>query len=340
MTRNRAKNTNKRIDTTAPEMDRYSVLWLDDRYPEQMEFTMLAREKGVDLIPFRTLDDGFDYLEDNLQMIDAILLDTTFFMDRDEELNQDKSSSIKALSYAVDRINQLSTIKLFPYFIFTSNNDFEQDDTFKTTYGKFYRKYELQDIDQLIVDIRKGVKRQVDAIIRNKYSEVFETMTDTYLGEQHTRALFDILKSVERPEAIINNEVYFNPLRKMLEAIFVMLNRYGVIPNSCFKEPGEPNIMFCSLYLSGKEVRLGGSRFTKAPQTIYPTIIQNHAWNIVSYTNIGSHNEAARGRTSSEIAQLRASGVNSPYLLYTVTFQMLDVMLWSKEYIDRTFLLR
>ncbi len=334
--KNIQKNQQQHPSTSRVEV--YNVLWLDDRYENQIEFSMMANDRGINLISFRTLEAGFDYLEENLSNIDAILLDTTFFMDKDDELAHSISKSIKALSYAVDRINQLSSKKLFPYFIFTSNSAYENDNTFISTYEKYYRKYNKEDIERLFTDIRTSVKREIDAIIRNKYADIFEIFTDKYIGAVHQPTLFDILKNFENSDNVINSDVYYNPLRKILEAIFVMFNRYGVIPNSCFKEVGEPNIMYCSLYLSGKEIRFGGGRFTKAKEIYFPQIIQNHVWNIVSYTNIGSHNEAQHKKVISEIAELRNSGVNSPYLLYVITFEMLDVILWAKAFMDERFL--
>lgn len=192
-------------------------------------------------------------------------------------------------------------------------------------------------MQHLFADIRNRVKREIDAIIRNKYSDVFEAFTDKYIGSAHQSTIFDILKNYENPSAILNGEIYYNPLRKILEAIFVSLYRYGVLPSTCFKGIGEPNIMYCSLYLSGKEVRLSGGRFTKAKEKYFPNIIQNNVWNIVSYTNIGSHNEVVTKNVGSDIAELRSSGVNSPYLLYVLTFEMMDVILWTKAFIDTNF---
>lgn len=323
-------------DNRSPQ-PRYNVLWLDDNLETQREFRENAAEHGLVMRGFRTLDDGIESLEDNLTFYDAILLDTTFFMDRDDELSNRVSKSIKALSHAVDKINQLASKKLLPYYIFTSNPDYENDKTFMATYENIYRKYVPEDITRLFADIRNQVRRETDAMIRNKYSEVFDAFTKRYIGEAHQKALFEVLKNYENPDALINNNIYFNPLRKILEAIFVALNKYGVIPNSCFKGQGEPNIMYCSLYMSGKEVRLSGGRFTKAKEKYFPRIIQNNVWNIVSYTNIGSHNEVPTKLEGSEISELRASGVNSPYLLYVLTFEMLDVIIWTKAFIDNNF---
>lgn len=318
--------------------EKYNVLWLDDRFDSQSDFSRHAEENGINLRGFRTLDDGFDSLESNLTFYDAILLDTTFFIDRDDENTNKISKSIKALSYAVDRINRLATKKLLPYFIFTSNPAYEKDTTFMDTYETIYRKYVETDMQRLFADIRNRVRYEIDAVIRNKYRDVFEAFGDKYLGSANQNSLFDILKNYEKQDALLNSDLYFNPLRKILEAIFVMFYKYGVVSSSCFKGPGEPNIMYCSLYLSGKEVRLGGGRFTKAKERIFPNIIQNNVWNIVSYTNIGSHNEVINKNVGSDISELRIVGVNSPYLLYVLTFEMLDVILWTKAYIDTNFI--
>lgn len=319
-------------------MEKYNVLWLDDRYDSQVAFSKEAAENGINLRGFKTLDEGMSALEECLTFYDAVLLDTTFFIDRDDENANKISKSIKALSHAVDKINQLAAKKLLPYFIFTSNPAYEKDATFVATYENFYRKYEPKDMQHLFADIRNRVKREIDAIIRNKYSDVFEAFTDKYIGQAHQSVIFDVLKNYETPSALINSEIYYNPLRKILEAIFVALYKYGVLPSTCFKGVGEPNIMYCSLYLSGKEVRLGGGRFTKAKEKYFPNIIQNNVWNIVSYTNIGSHNEVVTKNAGSDIAELRSSGVNSPYLLYVITFEMLDVILWTKAFIDTNFI--
>lgn len=318
-------------------MEKYNVLWLDDRYDSQTDFSRKAAENGINLRGFKTLDEGMENLEDCLTFYDAVLLDTTFFIDRDDENTNKISKSIKALAHAIARIHQLSAKKLIPYFIFTSNPEYEKDATFVATYENFYRKYDESDMQHLFADIRNRVKREVDAVIRNKYCEIFEAFTDKYIGQAHVSVIFEVLKNYENPSAVINSELYYNPLRKILEAIFMALYRYGALPSSCFKAHGEPNIMYCSLYLSGKEVRMGGGKFTKAKEKYFPNIIQNNVWNIVSYTNIGSHNEVSTKNVGSDISDLRASGVNSPYLLYVLTFEMLDVILWTKAFIDKNY---
>lgn len=318
-------------------MEKYNVLWLDDRYDTQMDFSKKATENGINLRGFKTLDEGMESLEDCLTFYDAVLLDTTFFIDRDDENANKISRSIKALAHAVARINQLSAKKLIPYFIFTSNPAYEKDVTFVATYENFYRKYDESDMQHLFANIRNRVKRDVDAVIRNKYSEIFEAFTDKYIGQTHQSVIFEVLKNYENPSALINSELYYNPLRKILEAIFMALYRYGALPSSCFKSHGEPNIMYCSLYLSGKEVRMGGGKFAVAKEKYFPNIIQNNVWNIVSYTNIGSHNEVSTKNVGSDISDLRSSGVNSPYLLYVLTFEMMDVILWTKAFIDKNY---
>ena len=318
--------------------EKYNVLWLDDRYDLQSSFLKQAVDNGINLRCFSTLDEGFENLESNITFYDAILLDTTFFIDRDDENINKTSKSIKALSHAVDWINRLASRKLLPYFIFTSNPSFENDTTFIQTYGKIYHKFDDDDMRRLFADIRNRVHQDIDAVIRNKYIDVFDAFTNKYIGAAHQETIFEVLKNYENPNSLLNADLYFNPLRKILEAIFVMFNKYGVLGSNCFKGPGEPNITFCSLYLSGKELRLGGGRFAKAKEKIFPSIIQNNVWNIISYTNIASHNEVIDKRVGSDIAELRGVGVDSSYLLYVLTFEMLDVILWSKAYIDTNFI--
>lgn len=317
--------------------EKYNVLWLDDKHDSQLAFTKEAEANGINLRGFRTLDDGFDSLENSIRFYDAILLDTTFFMDRDDENRNKISKSITALSHAVDRINQLSSEKLFPYFIFTSNDQYDSDPTFVQTYGAAYHKNSEGDMQRLFADIRNRVQKEIDAIIRNKYSDVFDAFDSKYIGPAHQKTIFDLLKNYENQYALDNADLYFNPLRKLLEAIFVMFYKYGVLTNSCFKGPGEPNITYCSIYLSGKELRLNGGRYAKAKEKVFPNIIQNNVWNIINYTNMGSHNEAVNKDVGGDIRELRSAGVNSPYLLFVLTFEMLDVILWSKAYIDTHF---
>lgn len=314
----------------------YNVLWFDDRISSQEEFMTEAKDNGIILHGFSTLDEGMEELEDKLSFFDAVLLDTTFFIDSEDESSKGVSDSLRALSLAVNRINQLSAKKILPYFIFSSNTAYETDTTFIATYETYYRKYVKEDIIRLFADIRNEVCSRTDAVIRNKYREVFEAFTPSYIGTNHINALFEILRNIENPTKSINERVYYNPLRKILEAIFVALRRVGTIHKDCFKEEGEPNLLFCSLYLSGKEIRFKGGRYLKPRTTILPTIIQNNVWNIINYTNIGSHNEVPGKREGSEISQLRASGVDSPYLLYILTFELLDVILWAKCHIERT----
>ncbi|CAN0207531.1 unnamed protein product, partial [Chrysoparadoxa australica] len=95
-----------------------NVLWIDDKYKTQDNVISDAELSGINIIPFESHEEGVNYLEANLDSIDAIILDAKVKDRKDDEV-----TNLKGLRKSRDYINSLPVDIRPPYFIFTGHPD-------------------------------------------------------------------------------------------------------------------------------------------------------------------------------------------------------------------------
>ena len=113
-------------------------------------------------------------------------------------------------------------------------------------------------------------------------------------------------------------KLFFNPIRKIMEDLFNASNKYGLIPD-VFVNPMVA-LNETSKFLSGS-----CEKGYKLEIIFCPKIVLNHIRSILSVCQPAAHR--------SEIDKF-ISIVHSPYLLLSITYQLLDVLLWFKIYVD------
>ncbi len=94
-----------------------------------------------------------------------------------------------------------------------------------------YDKNNDQHFSDLWSQIKIEAQKQIDTQIRHKHINVFDVCTGQYIGQNAAKDLLFILAQEISYEEFINADVYFTPIRKIMEDFFKACNRYGFLPD-------------------------------------------------------------------------------------------------------------
>ncbi len=301
-----------------------SVLWLDDEFDsEALKSTFIRMEKHFRLIKCYTKDEFLDKIES--EEWDAIVLDVLDTNGRDS-----------GFQTAVRRI--LKGYKDEPWFVFSGQDNvtkkesdiqimLEEEDCHREYADIIYVK--SQHNDKLIEDIKAAVCNkpgwQAINTVRDKYQIVLSSFD--LIGNTSKLPFFDILMAIEGHKEI-DHKVYYTPLRIVLEWIFRDANKKGLLHDKCIASNGKLNLTESCLFLAGKQ-----TKYLRVYSDIahFPKIIADNVKNILEVTGGASHTSEPE---KSELIDLQGywSQVNTPYLLYSLTFMLCDILLWYKDY--------
>ena len=295
----------------------YNILWIDDEHDSLGGTKGRAKRNGINLIPFKSLDGGMSELERNYPFYDGVLLDAKFFENEDDKSgSEDTYSSFRAK----ERILQLP--KKFEIFVLTGQAEAYEDKTFRKAFTRVYEKGKDDEVNRLFRDITDAAKNQEDTQIRHAYKRVFDVCTERYIGEFAGQDLLKLLKVNEDPDI----DFGFNIIRKIVEDLFIAFHKYNLLP-IVFVSP-TVSLNESSRFLAGKS--LDGTFFTEKgfqhlEETHLPHQIANYLRSIISVTQAGSHRS---------VIGKHVKFVKTPYLFKSILFQLLDVLVWFKLYVN------
>lgn len=312
-------------------LNKYNVLWFDDQCKDEnmQEIADKAYDKySIILNGVESAEEGLKFLVANHHFIDAILLDARFYLN---EGDISGTEDLKGLRKVWDKIIQLEAQGIvLPKFIFSGQPKLDQDQTFRDTYGNFYSKHDPEELNKLFADIIEAANNRSETQIRHDYSIVFEVCSEKYIGEESQKPLFEILKSFKTPWILFNDELYFTQIRMILEYMFRAANKLGLLHDKCINSRGKVNLTESSLFLSGEltkhlEVSCKVSHFSK--------IISDEVKSILFITGAASHTVDPDIKNNINLIEYRKA-INTPYLLYSLTFQLMDILIWYRKYVD------
>jgi cold shock CspA family protein len=298
-------------------MNRYQVLWIDDDAEKQDGFLDSAYLNGLDINYYKTSKQGMEELISKIEQYDAVILDAMVYNE-----SEDEKAALTGLFNSIKRINGLVERKKIPYFIFSGYIDQDEHASAREMLADETIFIKSKDNKALFQAIKEAADKQTDTQIRHKHQRVFDVCKEKYIGEAAGRDLLGLLLSVDSS----TTENQFNSLRKIVEDIFMAFNKFQLLPNE-FITPTVA-INESSKFLSGKNHK--GELFTEKgyqhlEETHIPEQISAMLWNILNSTQNGSH------RSTIDQHEKR---LNTSYLIQSVLYQLLDVIVWFKIHID------
>lgn len=301
-------------------MEEYKILWVDDQHNDKkmIDFLVEAEGEGLILEGYASFEEAFDVLSKDISRFDVILLDGMFFEKKDQVAGTEDEAGI---GMAIAKINELKGQKYFPWFVLSGKDEFTKgkNSILSANKARCFDKTNPKDVTALFDEIKKAAKQQADAQIRHKYQRIFEVCTDKYIGSKGTDDLLSILKKENIDNPFENPNLYFVPIRQIMEDIFKSFNKYGFLPD-CFIKPNVA-IDESADFLAGK-IEKG----YQLDGPVFPNIIAIYVFNILKVCQPAAH----RSDIDTFIRER-----NSSYSLLSVTYQTLDLLLWLKDYLDK-----
>lgn len=294
----------------------YNILWIDDEHEQMSGFKGDAKFNNIKLVSYKSLNMGMSELRKNYSIYDGVLLDAKFFENEDDVKGSEDTDNVHRAKEELLRIT-----KKFEIFVLTGQAEAFEDKTFNKAFKKVYRKGIDEDIEQLFVDVKTAADKLKDTQIRHEYSRVFDVCTERYIGE---KAAHDLLTLLNYNGCETSK---FNQIRKLVEDIFLTFNKYDLLPS----EFVYPNVAInqTSKFLCGQEQdeRTDDKykKYTLNEEAVVPNQIAYYLRSILSVAQAGSH----RSSIDAHVTALR-----TPYLFKSVLFQLLDVLVWFKQYLD------
>jgi hypothetical protein len=307
---------------------KYNIIWFDDVFHELDLIEEKAMLNGIILHGFDNAKDGIAHLEKNHMHYDAAIVDGNFYQGPEQRGSKlgEKDDALFDVGLAIESLYGRG---VFPWFILSGQANFTKKrnrlaDAFKES--KVYDKNKDDDLDALWNDIKTAADQRLDTQIRHQYFKAFEACA-AIKGDVR-KHLLDILRNIHSPATAFSDELYFTPMRVILEHIFRAANELGLLHDKCM-EGGKVNLSESSAFMSGKSTKYLGVKCSKAH---FPKITADNVWAIITISGSASHTEGdTTDQSRVSIADYRRY-VDTPYLLYSLTYQLLDILIWFKSY--------
>ena len=297
----------------------YKILWIDDHYETLHGVSSSAKDYGLSLVGFKSIEAGLKELKLNYRTYDGVIFDAKVFeRETDGVGSENVRASIRGKDLLKDQVP-----KKFEIFILTGQSKTYQDDTFKSVFNHIYRKG--IDHKELFEALRVSCAAQPERQLLHDYGRVFDVCTDTYIGSTTAADLLFLLKKKEL-ESFSGG---WNMIRKIVEDVFKAMAEHELIPHA-YVHPNMhivPTSRFLARDHKNKPVRIGRDQTKNFKYTgiDIPKPILSILRELTSLTNSGSH----RGEIDAY-----SEYVKSPYLFCSLLYKLMELMVWFKVYID------
>lgn len=295
----------------------YNILWIDDEHETLGGTKGRAKRNGINLIPFKSLNGGMSELERNYPFYDGVLLDAMIFENEDDVKGSEDTYNVHR---AKERLLQLK--KKFEIFVLTGQKGVYQSRDFNQSFTKVYSKGSDDEIDRLFADIKDAASSQEDTQIRHSYKRVFDVCTEKYIGEYAGQDILNLIK-VDNDSEI---DKHLSSIRDIVQDLFTAFHKYELIPSE-FVTPSialnESSKFLAGKNYTGEYFEVKGYRHLDA--THLPNQIATYLRNILGITQPGAHRTGIDDHVRS---------VRTHFLMKSVLFQLLDVLVWFKMYVD------
>ena len=301
----------------------YKVLWIDDQYKdaEMIQFAIEADNEGLILEGYPSFEEGFDALEKKLEHFDVILLDGLFFEKKGQEVGTEDESGI---GMAIAKINELKSRKVFPWFVLSGKDKFTKGENslLKANKAKCFDKTNPADVVKLFEEMKSAASQQPDAQLKYKYAALVETCSGKLLGAEHFSRLFSLIKHIENIEKLTNTEDMLNPIRKIIERMFILMADRGIIPEAIISNKGWIN--GSSIFLANKH-----SDYEHLSE-ITPPLVSENIHRLLNIIQDASHGE---GELKLKVDQYLKTA-QSDFLYRSSVYLLFDLLLWFKEFME------
>jgi len=277
----------------------YAQIWIERAFDDHL----------IDLIHYIDWESAQTQLKANPDKFQAIILDAKGKLTTD-----DASESMKHVIKALQDLKELEGHGLFfPYVI---NTGFIDDSVIGLLEEvKIFSKGNEDTLFKYLID---KIKCSPYDKLRKNNNIIFSLFDEGHLTSKSGQKLLDVLIFAENPSWRKAPEDFFNPVRKILDAIFRRLRELGKVDDKCFRG-NDVNLKNCIEYLQGNSVRIDYQTLTGkriVPFHNYKSLLYIH-----EMTSTFSHEYIDETEVS-------------PYALQSVVYALCEVLYWFRDFIN------
>ncbi len=320
------------------------LLLIDDE--EQAEIIEAAKDMGIEVLhdKDRSVDASLLLLKQQYWQIDGVILDARL----------DPAEKFQKLNRCLNYISELNGMFHWwkPTCVWTGHPRDVKDNL--DTEVPLFSKHEG---DEPVLKYLKGIIQDLPAYqVKQKYREDLDACREAKLddatspsaGPKRSNADPDACRKVKLDddtlghiEEILRNlhgnsapleEDYPKHLRTALEWMFRKAICLCLVHDTCLRG-SKVNIENSRRFMSGELVHMG-ERSIHCSKPHFPPMVRHHVEHILKATNPYSHTDDPAQKADPLHVREFAQEVSSPNLLYSLTFQLLDVLRWFKKYAD------
>lgn len=299
----------------------------DEAYAES--HVAMGQDHGFKITWFKTWSKAKDAVRE--KRFKAVILDAKGQIDENSP-----TEDIDHLTEARKDLDQWKGANIYiPYVI---NTGFDEGTTRSRRDEKRYLKGNER---ELFSDLMVLVDRSHEQALRHRYADALTVLQQPYFDPTAENLFMDALCFVEKGDRSGRDRLFMNPLRQVMEHWFMAAHEQGFLPDDLVKP--HLNQRLGSLFLSGVRVDFPSRSAPKkrlwSESPLLPKLLGEALANVLNVTNWGSHaiNTGATAEDTNFLADneeaFRAHG-GSPYLLSTVVFQFMDILVHFKRYVD------
>lgn len=318
----------------------YKVLLIDDRHNDASleAVKKMSKMANIELVGVKYHTEGMELLQkDSSFEFQAIILDAFGF--KKSESDEDKMTN-SGLYYSLKTLSELKSDRVIPWFVYTGHPKNLSDEDFLEKIAVYQEDYKFGRPElcyytktlhekELLQDIKTEIDNLENSQIQLQHKHVFQIAKKINVPHEDINNLVNIFKSIQSYVNDIKPSLYFTQLRKYIEYVFRDAAKYNILHEKCINEKGQVNLGESSLFLAGENIKRLNVRCNK---THFSKIMAENIKNLIFITGAASHTSDVDPAENMHYQEYRKS-IETPYLLYQLTFVVCDLFVWYDNYI-------
>lgn len=320
----------------------YKVLLIDDKHdhPSLETIIKMAAMANIELVGEKYHSQGMELLKNDTSLsFQAVILDATGYKKSDIEEGKESNSG---LYYSLKFLSELKGNRMIPWFVYTGaprnlddENFIEQISEYQNEikFGRSELCYYTKTIHEkeLLQDLKAEIDNIQQTQIQYQHRLVFQIAKKINVPDEDINHLVTIIKSIKSNGSNLEPSLYFTQIRKFVEYVFRDAAKNKILHESCIDNKGKVNLTEASLFLAGEntkhlKVSCAKSHFSK--------IMAENIKNLLFITGAASHTSDVDPTENIDYQSYR-NQINTPYLLYQLTFILFDLLVWYDSYLEK-----
>ena len=324
------------------------VLWVEDDPVVTKQYPVTAERYGLDLVAFPCWDDALEALKKEFDTWGAIILDA--------KCKHHKDSLDNAARFLSEALSDIKTIcakkeHQINWYVLSGAggaetkqiNDLISEDRllwdkdWTETRGQLYYNKTKEEIELLFMRVfHHATNTERTQIKTQLYRDVFDAFKQCKIQGEASEMMMDLLYNLcHNKDGKEANSIMWEA-RKVMEYVFrAMIDEWGMLPTE-FVTPDKKenvNLTSCTRMLGGDSTDNDKRTVTYIyNKPIINSILKYQIIGIVNQTGEYLHTDRTGGQVSST-SELMASVNNSPYLVYGMTMNLCNILLWFANFV-------